>query len=158
LFPCEGGGPDLGWRFSGSPAILTQVKPGYVYIMASGRNGTLYTDVTSELAQRAWQHREGLVPGFTRKYNCKLLVWFEAHEDIQDARLREPQLKKWKRQSKLSEIERMNPHWEDLSSTLPQGSFRSLTGPLPSQGNKRDIHSSVARNANAAGYPCCRAD
>jgi putative endonuclease len=94
------------------------MKPGYVYIMASGRNGTLYIGVTSELAQRAWQHREGLVPGFTRKHNCKLLVWFEIHEDIQQARLRELQMKKWKRQWKLSEIGRMNPNWDDLYLTL----------------------------------------
>ena len=98
--------------------MQSQMKPGYVNIMASGRNGTLYIGVTSELAQRAWQHREGLVPGFTRKHNCKLLVWFETHEDIQDARLRELQMKKWKRQWKLSEIERMNPNWDDLYLTL----------------------------------------
>ena len=102
--------------------MLACMKPGYVYIMASGRNGTLYIGVTSELAQRAWQHREGLVPGFTRKYNCKLLVWYEAHDDIQDARLRELQMKKWKRQWKLSEIEKMNPNWDDLYLTLSLGS------------------------------------
>jgi putative endonuclease len=98
--------------------MQSQMKPGYVYIMASGRNGTLYIGVTSELAQRAWQHREGLVPGFTRKHNCKLLVWFETHEDIQQARFRELQMKKWKRQWKLSEIERMNPNWDDLYAAL----------------------------------------
>ena len=98
------------------------MKPGYVYIMASGRNGTLYIGVTSDLAQRAWQHREGLVPGFTRKHNCKLLVWYEVHDDIQDARLRELQMKKWKRQWKLSEIERMNPNWDDLYLTHCLGS------------------------------------
>ena len=102
--------------------MLRLMKPGHVYIMASGRNGTLYIGVTSELAQRAWQHREGLVPGFTRKYNCKLLVWYEAHDDIQEARLRELQMKKWKRQWKLSEIERMNPNWDDLYLTLSMGS------------------------------------
>jgi putative endonuclease len=95
---------------------------GYVYIMASGRNGTLYIGVTSDLAKRAWEHREGLVPGFTRKYNCKLLVWYSAYEDLQEARLRELQMKKWKRQWKLSEIERMNPNWDDLYLTLSLGS------------------------------------
>ena len=94
--------------------MLRLVKAGYVYIMASGLNGTIYIGVTSGLAQRAWQHQEGLVPGFTRKHNCKLLVWYEVHDDIQDARLGELQLKKWKRQWKLSEIERMNPDWDDL--------------------------------------------
>ncbi|HET7606301.1 MAG TPA: GIY-YIG nuclease family protein [Sphingomicrobium sp.] len=80
------------------------MKGGYVYIMASGRNGTLYIGVTSDLVKRAWDHRNGVVPGFTRKYGCKLLVWYEAHEDLQEARLRE--------------IEEMNPDWEDLYPTL----------------------------------------
>lgn len=69
------------------------MKRGYVYIMASGRNGTLYIGVTSDLLKRAWEHRNGFVPGFTRKYGCKLLVWYEAYEDLQDARLRELQMK-----------------------------------------------------------------
>jgi len=56
------------------------VKAGYVYIMASGKNGTIYTGVTSDLAKRVWEHREGVVPGFTKKYGCKLLVWFEIHD------------------------------------------------------------------------------
>lgn len=99
-----------------------RMKAGYVYIMASGHNGTLYIGVTSELAQRVWQHREGLVPGFTSKHNCKLLVWYEAHEGIEGARIRELQMKKWKRQWKLSEIERMNPNWDDLFPTLTEGS------------------------------------
>ena len=68
-------------------------KPGYVYIMASARNGTIYIGVTSDLPGRAYQHRNGLIAGFTRKYGCKLLVWYEAHDDIQDARLRELQMK-----------------------------------------------------------------
>jgi putative endonuclease len=94
------------------------MKAGYVYIMANGRNGTLYIGVTSDLAKRAWEHREGLVPGFTRKHNCMLLVWYEGHDDLQDARLRELQMKKWKRQWKLSEIERLNPNWDDLHPKL----------------------------------------
>ena len=94
------------------------MKAGYVYIMASERNGTIYIGVTSDLAARVWQHRNGLVPGFTKKYSCKLLVWYEAHDDIQDARLRELQMKKWKRLWKISTIETMNPHWDDLYPTL----------------------------------------
>ena len=94
------------------------MKGGYVYIMASGRNGTLYIGVTSDLVKRAWEHREGLVPGFTRKHGCKLLVWYEACDDLQEARLRELQMKKWKRQWKLSSIELMNPAWDDLYPTL----------------------------------------
>ena len=94
------------------------MKPGYVYIMAGGRNGTIYIGVTSDLAQRVRQHQSDAVPGFTRDYGCKLLVWYEVHDDIQQARQRELQMKKWKRQWKLSTIEIMNPDWVDLSSTL----------------------------------------
>ena len=94
------------------------MKGGYVYIMASGRNGTLYIGVTSDLVMRAWQHREGLVPGFTRKHGCKMLVWYQAYDDLQEARIRELQMKKWKRQWKLSTIELMNPDWQDLYPTL----------------------------------------
>ena len=89
-------------------------KVPYVYIMASGRNGTLYIGVTSDLVGRVYQHREGLVTGFTRRYGCKLLVWYEVHEDLDSARLREVQMKKWNRQWRLSEIEAMNPNWVDL--------------------------------------------
>src|SRR5438309_4516930 len=110
------------------------MKTGYVYIMASGRNGTLYIGVTSDLVKRAWEHRNGVVPGFTRKYKCKRLVWFAAYDDLQQARLRELQIKKLKRLWKLSEIEQMNPEWEDLYPTLPEGSFGSLSGLLTSQG------------------------
>src|SRR5262245_12749078 len=98
--------------------MLRSMKAGFVYIMASGRNGTLYIGVTSDLAKRAWEHRTGTVPGFTREYGCRVLVWYEAYDDLQEARLRELQMKKWKRQWKLSEIERMNPNWGDLYVTL----------------------------------------
>ncbi len=93
-------------------------KPGYVYIMASRRNGTIYIGVTSDLPGRAYQHRNGLIDGFTRQYGCKILVWYEAHDDIPDARLRELQMKKWKRQWKLREIETMNQDWDDLFESL----------------------------------------
>ena len=94
------------------------MKPGYVYIMASGRNGTLYIGVTSDLIKRVWEHRNGVVPGFTKKYGCKLLVWYAAYDDLQQARLRELQLKKWKRVWKIREIEAMNPDWKDLYPSL----------------------------------------
>jgi putative endonuclease len=94
------------------------VKRGFVYIMTSGRNGTLYIGVTSDLTKRAYEHRNALVAGFTRKYGCKLLVWYEVHDDIQQARHRERQMKKWKRLWKLSTIEAMNPDWRDLYPTL----------------------------------------
>ncbi len=93
-------------------------KSGYVYIMASRRNGTIYLGVTSDLAARAYQHRNGVIEGFTRTYGCKLLVWYEVHDDLENARLRELQMKKWNRQWKLSEIERMNPDWNDLFESL----------------------------------------
>ena len=93
-------------------------KPGCVYIMASRRNGTIYIGVTSDLVKRAWEHRNGLVAGFTKRYGWELLVWFEAYDDIQDARLRELQMKKWKRLWKISSIEMMNPEWEDLYPML----------------------------------------
>lgn len=89
-------------------------KPGFVYIMASRQNGTIYLGVTSNLPGRAYQHRNGLVEGFTRKYGCKLLVWYEAHDELENARWRELQLKKWNRQWKLRLIEEMNPEWNDL--------------------------------------------
>ena len=94
------------------------MKAGYVYIMASGRNGTLYIGVTSDLVKRVWEHRNGLVPGFTKTHGCKLLVWYAVADNIQAARQRELQMKKWKRIWKLSEIEQMNPDWRDLYPTL----------------------------------------
>ncbi|WP_017666397.1 GIY-YIG nuclease family protein [Porphyrobacter sp. AAP82] len=87
---------------------------GYVYIMASRRNGTIYIGVTSDLAKRAWEHREGLIDGFTKKYGCKMLVWFEHHGTIESAILREKQMKEWQRAWKLRRIEEMNPDWNDL--------------------------------------------
>ena len=98
--------------------MLRPMKGGCVYIMASGHNGTLYIGVTSDLVKRVWEHRNGFVRGFTRKYGCKLLVWYAAYDDLQEARLRELQMKKWKRLWKLSEIEQMNPDWQDLYPTL----------------------------------------
>jgi putative endonuclease len=86
----------------------------FVYIMASKRNGTLYTGVTSELPARAFAHRQGLITGFTKRYRCKLLVWYEHHEDLQDARQRELQIKEWRRAWKLEPIEKFNPLWDDL--------------------------------------------
>ena len=89
-------------------------KPGYVYIMASQRNGTIYLGVTSNLPKRVYEHREGLIDGFTKKHGCKLLVWYESYDDIQEARATELRMKSWNRQWKLKRIERMNPDWRDL--------------------------------------------
>jgi putative endonuclease len=94
------------------------MKSGCVYIMASKRNGTIYTGVTSDLPARIYQHRNDLVDGFTKEHRCVLLVWYEAHDDLQEARLRELQIKRWKRAWKLELIERDNPQWRDLYDTL----------------------------------------
>jgi putative endonuclease len=85
-----------------------------VYIMASRRNGTLYTGVTSNLAQRAWQHRDGKTPGFTQRYGCRLLVFFEHHLTMDEAIAREKQIKAGSRAAKLRLIEAVNPDWADL--------------------------------------------
>ena len=85
-----------------------------VYMMASQRNGTLYTDVTSNLPQRAWLHRSGAIPGFTTRHRCKTLVWYEMHATMPDAIAREKQIKGGPRQRKLALIEAMNPTWRDL--------------------------------------------
>jgi putative endonuclease len=82
--------------------------------MASARNGTLYIGVTSDLAKRVWEHREGLIEGFTKKYGVKMLVHFEEFGDVGLAIQRETRLKKWKRQWKLELIEKENPNWRDL--------------------------------------------
>ena len=90
----------------------------FVYIVASARNGTLYVGVTNDMARRSYEHREGLVPGFTKKYAVKILVWFEKHGDIREAILREKRIKKWERAWKLRLIESVNPDWNDLSRDL----------------------------------------
>ena len=90
----------------------------WVYILASRRNGTLYIGMTDDLVRRAWEHRTGTIPGFTRKYGIKMLVWFEQHETRESALQRERQLKKWNRSWKLQLIERFNPSWEDLADEL----------------------------------------
>ncbi|WP_145199754.1 GIY-YIG nuclease family protein [Sphingobium sp. B2] len=86
--------------------------------MASRRNGTVYLGVTSDVAGRAYQHRNALVEGFTKRHGCTMLVWFESYDDLQEARLRELQMKKWKRAWKIELIERENPQWRDLFETL----------------------------------------
>ncbi len=86
--------------------------------MANRRNGTLYTGVTSNLPKRAYEHREGLVEGFSAKYACKMLVWYELHETMIDAIVREKQIKAGSRAKKLALIETFNPEWKDLFETL----------------------------------------
>ena len=86
--------------------------------MADKPRGTLYVGVTSQLARRIWEHREGVYPGFTRTYGLKRLVWYEPHEDMTVAIQREKSLKRWPRQWKLNLIERANPYWDDLYASL----------------------------------------
>jgi putative endonuclease len=90
------------------------MKDGWLYIVASKRNGTLYLGVTSDLPTRIWQHRTGAGDGFSKKYGCTRLVWFEHFDNLHDAREREWQMKKWKRAWKIELIEKSNPQWRDL--------------------------------------------
>ena len=94
------------------------MKQPCVYILASGRNGTLYVGVTSNLQGRVWQHRNEVVDGFTKKYGVHALVWYEPHETMESAILREKQLKAGSRARKLALIEAFNPHWRDLMDEL----------------------------------------
>jgi predicted GIY-YIG superfamily endonuclease len=89
-------------------------KQPAIYIVASQRNGTIYVGVTSDLVKRAYQHRTGAIPGFTTRYGCRLLVYFEMHADMATAIAREKQIKAGSRAKKLALIERDNPTWRDL--------------------------------------------
>lgn len=89
-------------------------KQPAVYILASKRNGTLYIGVTSNLIKRAWEHKNDLVAGFTKRYSVHRLVYYELHESMESAINREKQMKKWNRAWKLELIEKRNPDWKDL--------------------------------------------
>jgi len=88
------------------------------YIMASEKRGTLYIGVTSNLIQRVWQHKQGIAEGFSQRYGTKSLVYFEQHESMESAILREKQMKKWRRQWKLNLIAEQNPDWNDLWESI----------------------------------------
>lgn len=92
----------------------------YVYIMASRRNGTIYIGSTNDLVRRAWDHRNGVVEGFTKRHDCKLLVWYEAHGGLESARVREFRMQDWKRAWKLREIAGFNADWDDLYERIVQ--------------------------------------
>ena len=94
------------------------MKQPAVYLLASRYRGTLYVGVTSDLVQRIWQHRQGLVEGFTQRYGVRMLVWFEQHATMLDAIAREKRIKEWKRAWKLELIETINPRWRDLYDDL----------------------------------------
>ena len=90
----------------------------FVYILASKRNGTLYIGMTDDLAKRIWQHRNEIIPGFTKRYGVKLLVWYEVHESRESAFARERQVKRWNRAWKLELIEKENAAWRDLGDEI----------------------------------------
>mgnify|MGYP002173301966 FL=1 len=90
----------------------------YVYMLSSRRNGTLYLGMTDDLPRRVWEHREGVLPGFSREHRVKTLVWFEQHQTRETAFRRERQLKKWNRAWKLRLIEEANPNWRDRYGEL----------------------------------------
>lgn len=101
------------------------MKAPAVYMLTSERNGTLYIGVTSDLIQRIWQHREGLADGFTKQYGVKMLVWYEQHDTMGSAIMREKALKKWNRNWKMRLIEKANPEWRDL--------WHEITGQMAAQ-------------------------
>ncbi len=94
------------------------MKTYYVYILASKKNGTLYIGVTSDLIRRLYEHRKGLIEGFSKKYIVHQLVYFEHTNDVYSAIGREKCLKRWKREWKIRLIEETNPEWRDLSEEL----------------------------------------
>jgi len=94
------------------------MKQFYTYILASRKKGTLYVGVTSDLQKRVFEHKENLIEGFTKKYNLHTLVYFEVHADIQEAIIREKQIKNWKRSWKIELIEKTNSEWRDLYSEI----------------------------------------
>ncbi len=93
------------------------MKKGYTYILASKKNGTLYTGVTSDLLKRIYQHKNGLIDGFTKKYNIKLLVHYEEYSEITSAIDREKFIKGKSRKYKIELIEKSNPNWDDISNS-----------------------------------------
>ena len=104
----------------------------YVYILASRRNGTLYTGVTNDLVRRVAEHRSGEAEGFTRKYGVKTLVWFEPHSDVEAAILREKRIKRWNRAWKVAMIEAGNLDWRDLAEEWlgPLASITPASAPV----------------------------
>ena len=92
----------------------------WVYILASERNGTLYTGVTNDLARRIFEHRMGVIPGFTARYGIKTLVCYQAYSSIAEAIAEEKRIKRWRRKWKLELIETMNPSWRNLYEALNQ--------------------------------------
>jgi putative endonuclease len=90
----------------------------YVYILASKPYGTLYVGVTNDLVRRGWEHRNGVVEGFSKEHEVHRLVWYEVHEDVYEAITREKRIKKWNRDWKVNLIQSRNPAWEDLFDAI----------------------------------------
>ena len=86
----------------------------FVYIVTNRKNGAVYVGVTNDLVRRTYEHRNGLIEGFSKDHNCKRLVWYEVHEDITEAITREKRIKDWHRDWKLRMISEANPNWRDL--------------------------------------------
>jgi putative endonuclease len=112
------GHPRDGCRAPALRASTNVMQGGWVYIVTSRPNGTLYIGVTSNLARRAWEHREGVAEGFTKRYGLKILVYAERHDDIRTAIQRERNLKHWSRAWKVRLILADNPDWNDLYDQL----------------------------------------
>lgn len=93
-------------------------KAGFVYCMSNRKRGVIYIGVTSDIIKRSWEHREGVVEGFTKRYNLKMLVYYEIHGDIETAIAYEKKLKNLHRDKKIEIIERMNSEWNDLYPSL----------------------------------------
>ena len=93
----------------------------YVYLLANDKYGTLYLGVTNDIVRRVYEHKGKAVAGFTKRYSIDRLVWFEIHDDVQNAIAREKELKKWRRTWKIRLIEERNPHWSDLYSAIAAG-------------------------------------
>ncbi len=119
------------------------MKTYYLYILASKKNGTLYTGVANNLVKRVYEHKENLVPDFTQKYNVHHLVYYEEFSDIYSAIAREKRIKKWKRQWKINLIEKMNPDWRDLYDNFD---CCPSVGGVDSSGNPGQCHSCEGRN------------
>ncbi len=94
------------------------MQSSYVYILTNKRNGTLYTGSTSDLIKRIWQHKNAIVPGFSQQYKTSMLVYYEVHGSRYAASVRERNIKNWKRAWKIALIEKFNPYWHDLYSSL----------------------------------------
>ena len=138
--------------------MFSLMKFSWVYITTNKRNGTLYTGVTSDLVDRIWKHKHDWFPGFSRKYGCNRLVWFETHNDIHAAMRREKQIKRWRRTWKLRLIEEQNPNWtdlyEDLTNWVPDNAsgISGMTPNTPSPSRHPGFRKAKDRDpANARG-------